>query len=61
MIVLDIDINMDDVVIEGQRVLRPIGVARSAWYEMWSTFGLTLSRHHAFEYPWTEWHDKFDT
>ena len=55
---LQIDINMDDVVIEGQKVLRPAWVSRSAWDELWTRFRDSEGRNHRVEYPRPDWYNK---
>jgi hypothetical protein len=39
---LQVDVSLDHVDIEGQRVMRPAGIARSHWQDIWMLFRRTI-------------------
>lgn len=43
---LQIDVSLDHVDIEGQRVMRPAGMARSHWQNVWELFRRSISNEN---------------
>jgi hypothetical protein len=43
---LQIDVGMDHVDIEGQRIMRPTGIARSRWQDIWLQMNVLLGIGH---------------
>ena len=49
MMELQADVSLDHVDIEGQRVMRPAGIARSRWQDIWALFGRPVGNEDLFK------------